>query len=104
MPLIVTEVGFKLHVGMSLTFNMEVLTLQAKFTVPVTPFVQTTLIVPVFPVVAADASVMDVVPPLPAVKLDSAVIVSATLMVALSEPEVPVMITVNREEVTEPRR
>jgi hypothetical protein len=98
--LIVTEVGFKLHVGMSLTLGMEVATLQVKFTVPVNPFVPTTLIVPLFPVVAPDASVMDVVPPLPAAKLGSEVMVSSTFVVAVSEPEVPVMFTVSGEEVT----
>jgi hypothetical protein len=98
--LIVTEAGFKLHAGMSLTLDMEVVTLQVKFTVPVNPFVPTTLIVPAFPEVAPDASVMDVVPPVPAVKLGSAVMVSATVVVAVSEPEVPVMVTVNGDEVT----
>src|ERR1700748_3564382 len=96
----VTEAGFRLHVGMSLTLDMEVVTLQVKFTVPVNPFVPTTLIVPVFPVIAPDSSVMVVVPPRPAVKLGSAVIVSATLVMAPSDPELPVMVTVNGDEVT----
>jgi hypothetical protein len=96
----VTEAGFKLHVGMSWTLDMEVVTLQVKFTVPVNPLVPTTLIVPVFPVVAPDGSVMVVVPPLPAVKLGSAKIVSATLVVAPSDSELPVMVTVNGDEVT----
>ena len=100
MPLIVTEFGFKLHVGMSLTLDIEVVTLQVRFTVPVNPLIPTTLMVLVFPVVAPDDSVMVVVPSLPAVKLGSAVMVRATLVVALSEPEVPVIVTVNGEEVT----
>ena len=99
MPLIVTEVGFKVHVGMSGTLDMEVLTLHVKFTVPVNPFVPTTPIVPVFPVVAPEASVMVVVPPLPAVKMGSAVMVNSTLVVALRESEFPVIFTVSGEEV-----
>jgi len=95
-----TEAGFRLQVGMSLTVDMEVVTLQVMFTVPVNPFVPATLIVPVFPVVAPGASVMEVVPPLPAVKLGSAVMVSSTLVMAVSESEDPVMFTVNGEEVT----
>ena len=100
VPLTVTEAGFRLHVGMSLTPVIVVVTLQVKFTAPLNPFVPTTLMVPVFPVVPPGVTVKDVVPPLPAVKLGSGVILSATLVVALSEPEVPVIVTVTGLEVT----
>ena len=67
-PLIVTEVGLRLHVGMSLTPVIVVVTLQARFTTPLNPFVPATLIVPVFPVVAPGVTVKDVVPPDPGAK------------------------------------
>lgn len=100
VPLMLTEVGFRLQVGMSLIFVIDVLTLQLRVTVPLNPFVPTTLIVPVFPVVAPGVSVMEVVPLVPAAKLGSAVIVSAMLVVALNVPEVPVMVTVTGVNVT----
>ena len=65
----ITEVGFRLHEGMSLTFVIDVVTLQLKLTVPENPLVPAMLIVPVFPVVAPGAIEMEVVPPTPAVKL-----------------------------------
>jgi hypothetical protein len=64
-PLMVTEDGFRLHVGMSLTPVSAVVTLQVRLTTPLNPFVPTTLIVPVFPVVAPAVTVKDVVPPDP---------------------------------------
>ena len=64
-PLIVTEVGFRLHVGISLTPVCVVVTLQVRFTFPLNPFVPTTLIVPVFPVLAPGVTVKDMVPPDP---------------------------------------
>jgi hypothetical protein len=95
VPLIVTEAGFSAQVGTSFTFVIAVLILQFRFTVPLNPFVPSTLIVLVFPVVAPRATVMEVVPPLPLVKPGCAVIVNAILAVALSVPEVPVIVTVN---------
>lgn len=94
-----TEVGFRLHVGMSLTAVSDVVTLQASFTIPLKPFVPTTLMVPVFSVVAPCETVMVVVPSGPAVKGGSA-IVRAMLVVAFSAPEVPLMVTVTGLEVT----
>ena len=85
---------------MSFTFVIVVLTLQLRFTVPVKPFVPTTLIVPVFPAVAPAVSVIDVVPPLPAVKPSSAVMVSSMLVTPVNEPETPVMAIVTGVEVT----
>jgi hypothetical protein len=52
------------------------------------------LIVPVFPVVAQGVTVIELVPPLPAAKLGSAVMVRAIIAVVVSVPEVPVMVTV----------
>jgi hypothetical protein len=92
--LIVTEVGFRLQVGMSVTFVNAVVTLQVRFTVPVKPFVPATLIVAVFPVVVPDVTVKDVVPPDPGAKPGSEVMLRATVVVALIEPEVPVIVTV----------
>jgi hypothetical protein len=100
VPPMATEVGFRLHVGMSLTFVIDVVTAHVRFTVPLNPFVPTTLIVPVSPVVAPGVTVMEVAPPLPAVKLGSAVIVSAMLVFAVNVPEVPVTVTVTGLEVT----
>lgn len=100
VPLRVTLVGFRLHVGMSVTPVMAVVTLHARLTLPLNPSMPITLIVPVFPVVAPGITVMDVVPPLPAVKLGGAVIVSAMLAEAVIVPDVPVMVTVTGLEVT----
>jgi hypothetical protein len=98
-PLIVTEVGFRLHVGMSLTPVSVVVTLQVRSTIPVNPFVPATLIVPVFPVVEPGVTVKDVVPPDPGAKPGSEVMLRLTVVVALSEPQVPVMVTVTALEV-----
>jgi hypothetical protein len=98
-PLIVTEVGFRLHVGMSLTPVSVVLTLQVRSTIPVNPFVPATLIGPVFLVIVPGMTVKDVVPPDPGAMPGSAVMLRPTVVVALSEPEVPVMVTVTALEV-----
>lgn len=100
VPLIAIEVGLRLHVGRSLAPRGDEVMAQVRVTVPANPFVPTTLIVPVFPVVAPGLRVMEVVPPVPAVKLGSAVMVSATLVFALNVPEVPVTVTVTGVEVT----
>jgi len=50
VPLIATDIGFRLQVGISLTFVITVATVQVRVTVP-------------------GVTVMEVVPPLPAVKL-----------------------------------
>lgn len=93
-PVIATDVGFNPHPGMSLTPVMDVVTLQLRFTVPVNPFVPATLIVAVLPVVAPGTTDNDVLPPVPDVKLGSAVMVREMLVVAVREPEVPVTVTV----------
>jgi hypothetical protein len=100
VPLMVTLTGFRLHEGMSLAFVIEVVTLQLRFTAPANPFVPAMLIVPVFPVVAPGAIDMEVVPPLPAVKLDCGVMEREMLVVALSVPEAPFTVTVTGVEVT----
>jgi hypothetical protein len=68
VPLRETETGFKLQVGMLLTTVNAVVTLHVRFTVPLNPFVPTTLTVPVFPEVEPRVTVMDVVAPGPVVK------------------------------------
>jgi hypothetical protein len=98
-PLIVTEVGFRLHVGMSLTPDSFVVTLQVRFTFPLNPFVPATLIVPVLPLVVPGVTVKDVVPPDPGAKLGSAVMLRLTVVVALNELLVPVMVTITGLEV-----
>ena len=100
VPPRVTEVGLRLQVGRSLAPVGDEVMAQLSVTVPAKPFVPTTLIAPVFPVVAPGLRVMEVVPPLPAVKLGSAVMVNAMLVVALNVPEVPVIVTVTGVEVT----
>ena len=97
--LIVTEVGFRLHVGMSLTPVSVVVTLQVRSTIPLNPFVPATRIVPVFPAVVPGVTVKDVVPPDPGAKPGSAVMLRLTDVVALNEPEVPVMVTGTALEV-----
>ena len=99
--LIVTEVGFRLHVGMSLTLVSVVVTLQVRATTPLNPFIPATLIVPVFPVVAPGVTVKDVVPPDPGATPGSAVMLRSTAVVATSEPEVPVMVTDTALDVIE---
>ena len=93
-PVIVTEVGFRLHVGMSMTPVSVVVTVQVRLTIPLKPFVPATLTIPVFPVVVPGAIVKDVVPPDPGAKLGSGVTLTLIVVVALSEPEVPLMVTV----------
>jgi hypothetical protein len=84
---------------MSLTPVSVVLTLQVRSTIPVNPFVPATLIVPVFPVVVPGVTVNDVVPPDPGAKPGSEVMLRFTVVVALSETEVPVMVTATALEV-----
>lgn len=103
-PLIVTEVGFKLHVGASFPSISAVVTVHVKFTVPLNPFIPTTLMVPVFPVVAPGITVIEVVPPGPAVKVGSGVMLRAMLAVSISEPDVPVMVTITGLVVTAAER
>ena len=89
-----------MHVGLSFTLVRAVLTLQLRLTVPLNPFVPTTLIVPVFPLVAPALIVREVLPPPPAVNPGCAVIVRLMFVVAVSAPEVPVMVTLSGAEVT----
>jgi hypothetical protein len=94
LPLSVTDAGLRLHVGGSLAAAgvME----QLRLTEPENPFVPTTLIVAVFPVVAPGATeIVPSLPPLPlGPKVGSAVTVSETVVVALNAPDVPVTVTV----------
>jgi len=98
-PLIVTEVGFRLHVGMSLTPFSVVVTLQVRSTIPLNPLVPATLMTPVFPVVLPGWTVKDPVPPDPGAKPGSEVMLRSMVVVAVSEPEVPVTVTVTALEV-----
>lgn len=88
----VTEVGFKLHVGMSSTPLIVVATLQDKVTVPLNPFVPATLIVPVFPDVEPGVTVIVVVPPEPAVKPGAELTVTFATVVCVMLP--PCAVTV----------
>ncbi len=98
-PLIVTEVGFRLHLGMSMTRINEVVTLQVKFTIPLNPFVPVTLITPVFPVLVPAVIVKAVVPPPAGAKPGGGVMLRSKVVTALSVSEVPVMVTVAGLEV-----
>jgi hypothetical protein len=98
-PLSVTDRGVRLQVGMSFTSLIEVLTLQVRLTVPLNPFLPTTLTVPVFPVFEPGVTVIDVVPPVPAVKLGGGVMLSERLVVAARVPELAVMATVTGFDV-----
>ena len=95
-----TEVGLNMHVGLSFALVRAVLTLQLRLTVPLNPFVPTTLIVPVFPLVAPALIVREALPPVPAVNPGCGVIVRLMFVVAVSAPEVPVMVTLSGAEVT----
>jgi len=89
LPLMVTEVGDRLHVTGS-TVNAGV-TEQLRLMAPVNPFAGVTVIVEVFPVVAPGATVTAV--PLNA-KVGAAVTVSAMVVEAFSAPELPLRVTV----------
>jgi hypothetical protein len=89
-----------LHVGKSLTLVIDVVTTQLKLTVPVNPFVPATLMVPVFPVVAPGVTLIEVVPPLPAVNMGCGVMLREMLVDSVSVPEVPVIVTVTGVDVT----
>jgi hypothetical protein len=65
VPLIVTEAGFRLHVGASMTLVIDVVTLQLRLTVPLNAFVPATLIVTVFSLVSPGVTVREAVPPPP---------------------------------------
>ncbi len=92
VPLRVTDVGDRVHDAGSLA--AVGLIEQLRFTCPANPFSPTTLMVAVFPVVAPGAMLSAVVPPLPAVKVGSAVTVRVTVVVAVRVPEIPVTVTV----------
>lgn len=101
VPLRATEVGFRVHVGTSLAPVIDVVTAHVRSTVPLNPYVPTTLMVAVFPVVAPGETDKLWLPvPGLAPKPGSFVIVSATVVFAVSDPEVPVMVTVTGLEVT----
>lgn len=67
---------------------------QARLTVPLNPFCDVTVMVAVFPVVAPGSIVIADVPPGLPVNVGAEVTVRATVVVAVSIPEVPVMVTV----------
>lgn len=98
VPFTVRDAGFKLHVGMSFTPVIDVVTLQVRLTVPLNPLVPVTLTVAVLPVVALGVTVSEVVPPVPGPK-GGAMTVAAMLVAAVNDPEVPVMVTVAGLEV-----
>ncbi len=98
--LIVTELGFTLHVGMSLTLASAVVTVHVRFTAPLNPLMPTTLIVPVLPLVVPGVSDRDVVPPDPGATLGSLLMLTLSVVTAVREPDVPVMVT-DRPEVIE---
>jgi hypothetical protein len=60
-----TDVGLRLQVGWSFTPVIDIVTMQSRLTVPLNPLVPTTLMVPVFPVVAPGDTVMAVAAPVP---------------------------------------
>jgi hypothetical protein len=96
-----TEVGLRLQVGMSLTPVIEVVTAHVRLTVPENPYVPTTLMGTVLPVVAPGLTDSVAVPvPELGPKLGSLVIVSATVVFSISVPDVPVMVTVAGVEST----
>jgi hypothetical protein len=66
---------------------------QVRFTVPVNPFDGVTVIATVFPVVAPGAMLSVELPP-PTTKVGGAFTVSAMVVDAVNEPEVPVMVIV----------
>lgn len=88
----VTDVGFKLHVGMSFTPVIAVVTLQDKATVPLNPFVPATEIVPAFPVVEPGDTVNVVEPPEPVVKPGAEFTVTFTTVVCVMLPLVAVTV------------
>jgi len=69
-----------------------VVTLQDKVTVPLKPFVPATLIVPVAPVVEPGVTVIEVVPPVPVVKLGAELTLTFTTVVCVMPP--PCAVTV----------
>jgi hypothetical protein len=91
VPVIVTEPGVKVQVGVSLAASGA--TEQVRFTVPVNPFDGVTVIGAVFPVVAPRKTLSVELPP-PTINVGAAFTVSATVAVAVNEPEVPVIVTV----------
>lgn len=100
VPLMVTLNGLRLHVGISLTLVIKVVTAQVRLIDPVNPFVPTTLIVPVFPDVAPGDTEIEVVLPVPEVKLGCGVTLREIVVVAVRVSDVPVIVTVTGLEVT----
>jgi hypothetical protein len=92
VPFTVTELVARLHVAGSVVAAGVIA--QVRFTVPLNPFCEVTVMVAVFPVVAPGAIVIVVVPPGLPVNVGAEVTVRATVVVAVSNPEVPVMVTV----------
>jgi hypothetical protein len=94
-PLTVTDVGDMVQVGISVTPVMFVVTWQVRFTEPENPLPPVTLKLAVFPVVAPGSRLMVAVPLGGLmVKVGSAVTVRLKVVLAVSELEVPVIVTV----------
>jgi hypothetical protein len=91
VPEMVTEGGVRVQVG-ELLAAIGVLA-QPRSTKPVNPLAGVTVIGTVFPVVAP-AGILSVELLPPTTKVGPAFTVSATVVVAVSEPEVPVIVTV----------
>jgi len=98
VPVIVTELGVKLQVGGSLA--AAGVTAQVRLTVPVNPLDGVTVILTVFPVVAPGSILSEELLP-PTTNVGPAVTVSARVIDAVSEPEVPVIVTVTGPPTTE---
>jgi len=99
-PLTVKVVGFRLHWGGSTGFTMDVVTVQLRFTIPVKPFVPTTLSVVVLPVVAPGSIEIELVPlPVP-VNPGGGVTLRAICVDPDKVPDDPMMVTVAGEVVT----
>jgi len=91
VPVIVTESGVNVHVGVSLA--AAGVTEHVRFTIPVNPFDGITVIVDEFPVVAPGSMLRVEFPP-PTAKVGAAFTASETVVVTVSDPEVPVIVTV----------
>jgi hypothetical protein len=91
-PVMVTELGDRLHVGGSVGSERAVVTEQLRFTVPVNPFAGVTVIVIVFPVIAPGSMLTDEVPEL--IVNGGAVTIRAIVVDTVSPPETPVIVTV----------
>jgi hypothetical protein len=91
VPATVTELGDNVQVGGSLAAAGVIE--QVRLTAPVNPLDGVTAMATVFPVVAPGSMLSEELPP-PTTKVGAAVTVTATVVDAVSEPEVPPIATV----------